>query len=104
MDSHPLPQLPAYPIKQKLEVQGVIVLLLGVPPNENFPQNIFGVNEKGDVLWQIEPRPSTEPNNRYTSIRDEVGIVVAQTGDETQRKIDAKTGKVLYEETSTKPP
>ena len=51
----------------------VNVVLLSIPPNKDYPQNIFGLNEKGDVLWQVEPRPSTEPHNRYTSIRDEIG-------------------------------
>lgn len=74
------------------------VVLLSVPPNEDYTQNLFGLNEKGDVLWQVEPRPSKEPHNKYTSIRDEVGVVVAQTEDNTQRKIDPRNGKVLTEE------
>lgn len=93
-----IPSLPAYPIKQRLEVEGVNVVLLGVPPEHHYPENIFGLSEKGDVLWQIEARPSKAPNNRYTSIRDEVGIAVATTEDGFQRKVDVKTGKVLLEE------
>lgn len=93
-----MPALPAYPIKQRLEEQGVNVLLLSIPPNDDYPQNIFGVSEKGDVLWQVEPRPSTAAHNKYVSIRDEVGIVVAQTEDAMQRKIDPLSGKVLHEE------
>jgi hypothetical protein len=92
------PNLPAYPIKQRLEVGGVNVVLLSIPPEENYPQNIFGLSETGDVLWQIEPRPSRLPNNKYTSIRDEIGIVVAKTEDRCERKIDAKSGRVLSEE------
>lgn len=92
------PQLPAYPVKQKLSVGGVDVVLLAVPPEEHFPQNIYGLTEQGDVIWQIEPRPSAAPNNRYTSIRDEIGLVVAVAEDNNQRKIDPKTGRVLHEE------
>lgn len=98
MTASSLPNLPAYPIKQRLETEGVNVVLLSVPPEENYPQNIFGLNEQGDVLWQIEPRPSKTPNNKYTSIRDEVGVIVGKTEDRCQRKIDPKTGKVLTEE------
>lgn len=90
--------LPAYPIRQRLEIEGVNVVLLDVPPDENFPQNLFGVTEKGDVLWQVEPRPSSSPNNKYTAIRNEVGIIVGETADECRRKIDPKNGKVLTEE------
>ena len=100
MSTGQFPSLPAYPIKQRLEIDGVNVLLLSIPPDQDYPQNIFGVSEKGDVLWQIEPRPSTAPHNRYTSIRDEVGVIVGVTEDETQRKIDPKTGKVLQEEST----
>ncbi len=92
------PALPAYPIKERLEIEGVNVVLLSVGPDEHFPENIFGLNEQGDVLWQIEPRPSQEPNNKYVSMRDEVGLIVAGTEDGFQRKVDAKTGKVLTEE------
>lgn len=98
MSTGQFPSLPAYPIKQRLEIDDVNVLLLSIPPDQDYPQNIFGVSEKGDVLWQIEPRPSKEPHNRYTSIRDEVGVVVGVTEDHCQRKIDPKTGKVLHEE------
>ena len=98
MSAGPFPAMPAYQIKQRLEENGVNVVLLSVPPNEDYPQNIFGLNEKGDVLWQVEPRPSKAPHNKYTSIRDEVGIIVAQTEDMVQRKIDPTTGRVLHEE------
>ena len=98
MNTGPFPALPAYPVKQKLELEGVVVVLLTVPPEEHLPENIFGVNEKGDVLWQIEARPSKTPDNKYTSIRDEVGIVVALTEDQAQRKVDPRTGRVLVEE------
>ncbi len=98
MSTGQFPSLPAYAIKQRIEIGGVNVLLLSVPPDQDYPQNIFGVSEKGDVLWQIEPRSSKAPHNKYTSIRDEVGIVVGTTEDNAQRKIDPKTGKVLHEE------
>lgn len=92
------PKLPAYPVKQRLEAEGVNVVLLSVPPNEHLPENIFGLTEKGDVLWQVEPRPCKEPNTRYTLIRDEIGLVVGETEDRCVRKIDPKTGKVLHED------
>lgn len=98
MTAGQFPSLPAYPIAQRLEIEGVNVVLLAVPPEQNYPQNVFGLTEKGDVLWQVERRSSDEPRNRYVSLRDEVGMVVAVSEDRYQRKIDAKTGKVLYEE------
>ena len=98
MSTGQFPSLPAYPIKQRLEIDGVNVLLLSIPPDQDYRQNIFGVSAKGDILWQIEPRPSREAHNKYTSIRDEVGIVVGVTEDHCQRKIDPKSGKVLFEE------
>jgi hypothetical protein len=100
MSSGQIPALPAYPIKQRIVEQGVNVLLLSIPPNDDYPQNIFGVSEKGDVMWQVEPRPSKGAHNKYVSIRDEVGIIVAQTEDSVQRKIDPRSGKVLHEETA----
>lgn len=101
MEQGSLPTLPAYPIKERLEIDGVNVLLLNVPPDQAYPQNVFGVSEKGDVLWQVEPRPSEAPNPRYTSIKDETGVIVARTEDRIARKIDPKNGKVLSEEQAT---
>ena len=101
MEQGALPTLPAYPIKDRLEIDGVNVLLLNVPPDQAYPQNVFGVSEKGDVLWQIEPRPSDAPNPHYTSIKDETGVIVARTEDKIARKIDPKNGKVLSEEQAT---
>lgn len=100
MTASQFPNLPAYPVKQRLEAEGVNVVLLSVPPNEHYPENIFGLNEKGDVLWQVEPRPSKTPHNQYTSIRDEIGLIVGKTEDNCQRKIDPKNGRVLQEETA----
>lgn len=102
--STPVPALPAYPVKEHLELEGVNVVLLSVPPGANYPQNIFGLSEHGDILWQVEPRSSESPDNRYTSIRGEIGVLVAQTLDQFARKIDAKTGKVLTEERVGQPP
>jgi hypothetical protein len=98
MEQGALPTLPAYPIKERLEIGGVNVLLLNVPPDQAYPQNVFGVSEKGDVLWQVEQRPSDSPNPRYTSIKDETGVIVARTEGKIARKIDPKNGKVLSEE------
>ncbi len=98
MTASGLPNLPGFPIRQRLQVEGINVVLLDIPPDEAFAQNIFGLNEQGDVLWQVEPRPAAEPDERYTSMRDEVGTIVAQTQTGAQRKIDAKNGKVLQEE------
>jgi hypothetical protein len=98
MEQGTLPTLPAYPVKQRLEIAGVNVLLLNVPSDQSYPQNLFGLSEKGDVLWQVEPRPSQGPNSGYSSIRDETGVIVARTGDNVQRKVDPKTGQVLSEE------
>ncbi len=99
MESGKSAQLPAYPVGQRLQIDGVTIVLLNVPREQSYPQNIFGIDEKGAVLWQVEPRPSKTPNNQYTSMRDEAGIIVAQTEDAAQRKIDARSGKVLTEET-----
>lgn len=101
MSAGAVPQLPAYPIKQRLDVEGVNVVLLSVPPDEHYPQNVFGLNDHGDILWQVEARPSVQPHNKYVSMRDEVGLLVAQAEDGVQRKIDPKTGKVLSEEQKT---
>jgi len=59
-----------YRIAEFAEVDGVLIVVLDVPPNASMTENVFGVSKEGRILWQIEriPETGTDPTNCYTSI------------------------------------
>ncbi len=88
----------AYPIREVAEVGNVVVVLLDVPAHESMTENVFGVSQDGDVVWQIEPIPdiTNDPTDCYT------GFVSATPGKLALCKwggigveIDPNTGRVL---------
>ncbi len=76
----------------------VFIVLLKVPSGVVMTENVFGVSEAGEIIWQIEriPLTSTWPANRYTGINehdDQTVNVFNWNGHEV--KIDIHTGKVI---------
>ena|ERR1700742_1416990 len=45
-----------YPIKEHLEFEGMIIVLLDVPINVVYNENVFGVSLIDNHTWQIEKR------------------------------------------------
>ena len=87
-----------YPIGSVLETAGIIVITLEIPPGQSMTENVFGVSEDGEIVWQIEriPGTATNPINRYTGLgEDSAGIAVASNWNCTDVYIDVKTGKVI---------
>ena len=88
-----------YPIRAILNSFGVFVILLEIPTKQSMTENVFGVSQEGEILWQIEkiPETATDPVNRYTGIGDSniAGIVVAFNWNCTNVFVDINTGKVI---------
>jgi len=86
-----------YPIKEAVEINGIIVVLLGVPSNRVMTENVFAISTDGKMLWQIERTigNSTDPVNVYTGFtgHDEHSIQVYNWNG-TANVVDLETGKV----------
>jgi hypothetical protein len=41
------------------EVDGVLVVVLKLPPGQSMTENVLGISESGAILWQIERIPAT---------------------------------------------
>jgi hypothetical protein len=87
-----------YDIKETLEVNGILVVLLEVPPDRVMTENVFAISSDGKLLWQIAPTAgnSTDPVNTYTGFTGHgEGTVRIFNWNGTSSLVDLQTGKVL---------
>ena len=47
-----------YPVYKVLSINQTIVVLLQTQQVEIYNENIFGVNENGQIIWQVQERPN----------------------------------------------
>jgi hypothetical protein len=91
-----------YPIRAALNSCGIIVVVLDIPPKQSMTENVFGISEDGDIIWQIERISETASDtvNRYTGIGGSSvdGIAVAFNWNCTNVYINVETGKVISTE------
>jgi hypothetical protein len=87
-----------FDIKEALAIEGVIVIVLNVPAGHFMTENVFGVSEHGDLLWQIEaiPETSTDEGNFYVGISGSgTRSVRLANWNDMVVDVDVKTGKIL---------
>lgn len=86
-----------YPIRSILYLEYKMIVLLEVPSNEFFSENVFCINNDGEVLWQIEKNEMLHPFSSYyeLALRNN-SLFVFSSGIE--RKIDIDSGKILNTE------
>lgn len=86
-----------YPVCDAKEVEGVLVVVLEVPPKVVMTENVFGLSADGRVLWQIEKcdANSTYSANRYVGVTGKVGRTARVfNGNGINSALDVHTGKV----------
>ena len=52
-----------YPVDKVLSINQTMVVLLKVPLTEVFNENIFGVNDQGKIIWQVQERLNLHRND-----------------------------------------
>ena len=77
------------------------IVVLDVPSGVVMRENVFGMAETGDIIWQIESLAGrrTSPTNRYTGIvgyDDQTAVVFNCHGFDV--RIDVHSGKVVGKE------
>lgn len=87
----------SYPIAKALEFEDAVVVMLDVPPGGRMNENVFGINGDGQILWQIEKKPSPYPDSPYLDLNriDANAKIGNWSGDEYV--IEPATGKILEE-------
>jgi hypothetical protein len=86
-------------IESVLEKEGVLLVLIlehgSKLTNEHYhSRNIFGVNEEGEIIWQVEA-PTKDPVDLYTGLFEEEGQVIGGAWSGGDCYLDPQTGKIL---------
>lgn len=87
-----------YDIRGTAHVDGVLIVILEVPPGHVMTENVFGVSRGGKLLWQIERSAanSTDPENRYICVTGhsrETARIYSWSG--MNSGIDVHTGRIV---------
>jgi hypothetical protein len=92
----------AFAVGDTLEVDGVLVVVLKLPPGQSMTENVFGISENGVVLWQIDriAETSIDPiSNQYAGIighDEEKGTVRVSNWNGVVVDVDINNGKVKH--------
>ena len=88
-----------YDIEDIKEIEGIIAVLLD-SSGVHFSNNVFGLNQDGDLLWQIQ-----DPSEVYNVIPHGVPYVAIRINEAKQLEafdwgsmkytVDLKTGKII---------
>lgn len=86
-----------YPVRDAKDVDGVLVVVLDVPPKASMRENVFGISTEARILWQIEPFAvnSANPGNQYVGITGKAGHTArVYNGNGFNSAVDVYTGKL----------
>lgn len=87
-----------YLIKQSVLVEDIIILILDIPANEVYNENVFGIKLGGDFLWQIGKVELFQKSKDcpYVNVRkNDMDQIVLFNWCDTAIIINPKTGEVL---------
>jgi len=92
-----------FPIDSYLEIEGMLIVLLDIPPQVQYNENVFGVSLVDNHIWQIA---KTEHHPVYKQMCPFVGIGLQEGNIRLNNWcnkyyiVDPWTGKILEEEES----
>ena len=94
-----------FPIRLAKEIQGTIIVILDITPNEIFSRNAYGYVLSESRLWQIDKYYPQEPLSGVVVIDilpndNIIGQVILWTWTCIVLYVDIKTGKVIRTEIS----
>lgn len=88
-----------FDIAEYIDFGNTTVVRLKVPIDIIFNENVFGLNDKGKIIWQIERKELMHDNSPYTNITklDEDKLRL-NNWDGTVLFVNPNNGKILNEE------
>ncbi|MEW6516613.1 MAG: hypothetical protein AB1439_06920 [candidate division FCPU426 bacterium] len=84
-----------YEIKKVIKKGNVYIVLLRKPIGIHDNENVFGVNEHGETIWQIEKTVHIYKDSPYMDLYEAKKHVWVGNWDGDAYRIDVKTGKIL---------
>lgn len=87
-----------YPIKKVLDASNVVIVMLRPPIGVIFNENVYGVDYKGTILWQVPPQQHLDPESPYTDMSlTPDGHIGLYNWDAGFYIIEPLTGKIIAE-------
>lgn len=86
-----------FSVRETLTFGNVIIALLEVPSNTQMNENVFGVGSNGQILWQIEKKPSPYKSSPYLDLNRDGDNAKVGNWDGMEYIIEPHTGKILEE-------
>lgn len=85
-------------VEQFIQFDNFIVVRIETPVSIIFNENVFGLSEEGEIMWQIEHKEFIHNNSPYTNIKLlDNGQVRLSNWDGTHLEIEPLTGEILRE-------
>ena len=86
-----------YPIAELIEFDDVIVVRLEIPARAKYNENVFGISENGDLLWQVPSLPRLAKNAPYIGIGRDGDFARLNNWDGMVYWLAPKSGTVVKE-------
>ncbi len=83
-----------YPIRCLLDLTNKYIVLLEVPSNEMYSENVFCINKEGKLLWQIEKKKMPHSFSSYYGLDYNKNALLVYSSS-IERLVDLNSGKIL---------
>src|SRR5262245_17764340 len=83
------------PIVEEVSFGDVVVVRLEIPIRAISNENVFGVSDKGQIIWQVPPEPREPKQSPFIKIRRDGDQVRLNNWDGMIYQLDPKTGQVI---------
>ena len=85
-----------FTVKKIIEIDDVVVVLLSIPTGVTYNENIFGVSNKGGIIWQIEGTVPQSSNSPYVDIEKSMDGLDIFNWSGLKSRVNVRTGKVTH--------
>lgn len=85
----------SYPIWHAIAFEKAVVVLLNIPQNVIFNENVFGVDLYGHVIWQIQSHYPPTKDAAFGGLEELDGHAVLSNTDGLALVVEPATGQVI---------
>ena len=85
-----------FPITKCIVSQNRVLVLLNIPPDVIFNENVYCVGLNGNIIWQISKQDYLYENSPFINIvESDNGDILVINWDGSQYAVDIETGNIL---------
>jgi hypothetical protein len=84
-----------YPVYEAAEVGGVTIVCLDIPSYRKLNENVYGLDEQGNILWQVKPVAHHYERSRYVGVAKVGELARLFNWDGQVYDVDPWTGNVM---------